>query len=183
MKELVHRAEVAGIRGASIRIIGGAALRIAHFHREATVDIDARIKPWDELEPIVRVIAAEHSWPENWLNTNASQFIPHLGKTVEWVPLYETEAVVVSVAAADAMLAMKLLALGRRRGRDAADVAQLLVLNKITSVEAAEQLFEEFYPGDALDDEAIRALEHIFEVGLPDNPSQEPDQGPDGPRT
>lgn len=168
LAELVRRAADAGIKGASVRIVGGAALRIAYFKRAATVDIDARIEPWADLEPIALAIAKDRGWPEDWLNTNASQFIPHLGKAVVWRTIQESEAVLVSVAAPDALLAMKLLAVGSRPGRDESDIAQLLAINGITSVDEAEELFEAFYPGDAFGERTIKVLTHMFEIGLPE---------------
>jgi len=41
-------------------------------------------------------------------------------------------------------------------------------------VEAAEELFEAFYPGDALPEKAIRLLNRILEIGLPPKPSTPP---------
>lgn len=53
LREVVKRAHEAGIRDVSIRIVGGAALRIAYFERATTADIDAQIQPLDQLEPII----------------------------------------------------------------------------------------------------------------------------------
>jgi hypothetical protein len=42
LRELIARANSAGLRGTSVQIIGGAALKLAYFDRAITVDIDAR---------------------------------------------------------------------------------------------------------------------------------------------
>jgi hypothetical protein len=80
----------------------------------------------------------------------------------------------IAVAPLDALLAMKLLSVPRRPGRDTNDVVNLLVLNSIRSVEEAECLFESFYPGDALEPRTIELLERIYELGLPAVPISPP---------
>jgi len=89
LREVVTRARKTGIRDVSIRIVGGAALRIAYFERATTADIDAQIQPLDQLEPIIRQIASERDWPADWLNDKATIFIPRWGRSVEWEALFE----------------------------------------------------------------------------------------------
>jgi hypothetical protein len=165
LAEVLQRARLAGIVGVTIRIVGGAALRLSYFDRAMTADIDARIEPLDPLLPLVREIAAERGWPDDWLNDRASQFIPHLGRAVEWKSLHYDKSVSISVAPIDALLAMKLAA--ARPGRDTDDITKLLRLNDIADIDAAEELLEAFYPGDALPDRTLRLLARIFERGLP----------------
>jgi hypothetical protein len=61
-----------------------------------------------------------------------------------------------------------------RPGRDLDDIAVLLTLNHIESVEAAEELYESFYPGDALRDRTVQTLNRMFRDGLPAKPSTPP---------
>lgn len=49
LRELILRAHADGLTGVSIRIVGGAALRLAHFERATTADIDAQIEPLDRF--------------------------------------------------------------------------------------------------------------------------------------
>lgn len=170
LTELVRRVRASGLSNVSIRIVGGAALRLAYFDRPSTSDIDARIEPLDDILPFVQEIARERNWPVDWLNSDASMFIPEWGAPVEWQSIIEDEDVLIAVAPLDALLAMKMLSVARRPGRDTTDVVNLLVLNGIRSVEEAERLFESFYPGDALEPRAIELLERIFELGLPSAP-------------
>lgn len=95
-------------------------------------------------------------------------FIPTWGRAVDWEPMFDDENVSISVAPLDALLAMKLNA--ARPGRDTDDIAKLLSLNGIDSADAAEELFESFYPGDALPAPTVLLIERIFEIGLPENP-------------
>lgn len=48
LRDLVSLAHKHGIQGISIRIVGGAALRLAHFERTTTADIDV---PWPTHPP------------------------------------------------------------------------------------------------------------------------------------
>jgi hypothetical protein len=172
LSELVRRAHAAGVSGVSIRIVGGAALRLAHFDRATTADIDAQIEPLAPLTPIIEAIARDRGWATDWLNNKAVMFIPTLGQTVDWEPVLDEADISIAVAPLDALLAMKLNA--ARPGRDTDDIAKLLALNDIESVACAEDLFESFYPGDALPDRTIKLLDRILQSGLPPKPSAPP---------
>lgn len=93
LRELVRRAREARLSGISIQIVGGAALRLAYFDRPTMMDIDARIQPADSLAGFVEAIAVERNWPLDWLNANASQFIPAWGAGVEWRSLLDDDSV------------------------------------------------------------------------------------------
>lgn len=172
LREVVRAAHENGITGVSIRIVGGAALRLAHFDRDTTADIDAQIEPMDRLEPIIESIARDRGWRNDWLNNKAVMFIPTWGQAVKWEPILDDANVSIAIAPLDALLAMKLNA--ARPGRDTDDIAKLLVLNDIDSVTSAEALFESFYPGDALPERTVNLLERIFQIGLPIKPRTPP---------
>lgn len=168
LRDVVRQPHERNIKGVSIRIVGGAALRLAHFDRDTTADIDAQIQPIDELSPIILDIAKQRGWPEDWLNNKAVMFIPAWGRAVQWQPLLDDENVSISIAPLDALLAMKLNA--ARPGRDTDDIVKLLALNSIASVSEATDLFGAFYPGDDLPDRSLQLLERILELGLPEKP-------------
>jgi hypothetical protein len=172
LREVVRAAHDSGITGVSIRIVVGAALRLAYFDRDTTADIDAQIEPMDRLEPIIESIARAHGWRNDWLNNKAAMFIPTWGQSVDWEPILDDTNVSIAVAPLDALLAMKLNA--ARPGRDTEDIAKLLALNNIDSVEEAENVFESFYPGDALPERAIKLLENIIQIGVPPKPQTPP---------
>jgi hypothetical protein len=69
----------------------------------------------------------------------------------------------VEVASAEALLVMELQA--NRPGRDTEDIRKLLALCEIASVETAEHLFEEYYPGDTLSDRALNMVTNILADG------------------
>jgi len=168
LRDVVRAAHANGMTGVSIRIVGGAALRLAHFDRDTTADIDAQIEPMDELTPIIETIARDRGWPNDWLNNKAVMFMPSWGRQVEWESVLDDSNISIAIAPLDALLAMKLNA--ARPGRDTEDIAKLLALKDIVSVAAAEALFESFYPGDAMPDRTIELLQRIFSIGLPAKP-------------
>ena len=108
LREVVRAAQKQGISGVSIRIVGGAALRLAHFDRETTADIDAQIEPMDHLVPIIEAIARNRGWRSDWLNNKAVMFIPTWGQAVDWEPILDDANVSIAIAPVDALLAMKL---------------------------------------------------------------------------
>jgi hypothetical protein len=118
--------------------------------------------------PIIERVARNRGWRDDWLNNKAVMFIPSWGKVVQWETVLLDPSVSIEIAPVDALLAMKLNA--ARPGRDTDDIAKLLVLNDIETVAAAENLFESFYPGDALPKRTIELVERIFSVGLPPKP-------------
>ena len=100
-------------------------------------------------------------------------FIPDYGAVVtEWHTLHDDGTVVIQVASAEAMLVMKLRA--NRPGRDERDIANLLAICDVTTLDDAETLYESYYPADLLPDRAVRMVERILQVGLPETPKSPP---------
>lgn len=172
LRTVVQSAHNQGISGVTIRIVGGAALRLAYFDRDTTADIDAQIEPLATLEPIIKQIALERGWPTDWLNDKATMFIPTLGHSVDWELVLDDANVSIAIAPVDALLAMKLNA--ARPGRDISDIANLLALNEIHDLDAAEEIYESFYPGDALPERTLRTVSNILRIGLPSKPPTPP---------
>lgn len=181
LRQLIGKLRSTGARS-GLRIVGGAALALRYFERESTVDVDAH--PIGDAERVLaagREIAEENGWPDDWLNNQAAVFIPEYGPRVtEWETLHDDGDVVIQVASAEAMLAMKLRA--NRPGRDDADIAKLMVLCGISSVADAEDLYEDFYSAEVLPERAARMVTRILAVGLPEAPRRPPPAvlGPSG---
>ena len=164
---------------AGIRIVGGAALALRYFDRGTTQDLDSlHIDPGsdDEVTAAAARVAQSRGWDPGWLNFDVEKAdaIPPFGRRpVEWETIYDHDGIVIQVAAKDAMLAMKLRA--NRPGRDTNDIRQLLRLCDVTTLDEAEELYEDFYPGDALSDRGVKMVVAILESGLPD---EVPSPGP-----
>ncbi len=67
---------------------------------------------------------------------------------------------------------MKLKA--NRPGRDTDDIRQLLAVCDIESVEAADELYAEYFPGDSLTDRAWGMVERILAGGRLEKPTRLP---------
>lgn len=177
------RALIAELRAlhqiAGIRIVGGAALALRYFDRGTTRDLDSlHINPGSDAEVAAAAmkVANARGWDPDWVNfeVEKADALPTFGRrAVEWETIYDQDGIAIQIAAKEALLAMKLRA--NRPGRDTNDIRQLMRLCDITSVADAEELYEDFYPGDALTDRALRMVTAILEQGLPD---EVPSPGP-----
>lgn len=167
LRELVQELHAEGAT-VGIRLVGGSALSLRYFDRPATQDLDAlHVGPGSD-ELVTRVaerIARRRGWDPNWLNFEVTKTgaEPLYGRAVEWETIYLDDDIVIQVASAEALLAMKLRA--NRPGRDTDDIRQLLAICAIGSLDVAEALYEEYYPGEALDDRAVQMARAIFEHG------------------
>jgi hypothetical protein len=153
---------------AGIRLVGGAALALRYFDRGTTQDLDSlHVRPGSDKSVAAAAarVARRHDWDPSWLNfevTNADA-LPTLGRAVEWEAIYDQDGIVIQVASQEALLAMKLRA--NRPGRDTRDIRLLVGLCEITTLEEAEEFYEEFYPGDGLTPRAIGMVTAILADG------------------
>jgi len=170
--ELHDRGEPAGIR-----LVGGSALALRYFNRGVTMDVDAlRVREGrgEVVEEAVSAVAVKRGWASDWLNFGVASIdaLPIMGRAVEWEVLYQASGVIVEVASAEALLAMKLRA--NRPGRDTGDIRMLMGVCGVKTLGAVEVLYEEFYPGDALPDRAISMVKAILAGGEPVAPPAVP---------
>ncbi len=163
LRDVVAEARRTGATG-RIHLVGGAALALRYFERRVTSDVDASMAPESDLLKAARTVATRNGWDPDWLNTNATMFVP-FAKDPEWETLYEDERVVIRVASPQALLAMKLNA--SRRGRDEDDIERLMAICGVLDAEAAEELFEEYFPGEVIPDRGQRLLADILADGKP----------------
>ncbi len=167
---------VARLAGASqhhaVYVVGGAAMNLRYVQdRRLTPDVDAQLSPPDGLLAAAHEVAEARGWDPEWLNNKAVGFIP-IAKDAGWEPIHSDEHVSIYVASPGCLLAMKLRA--ARRGRDVDDISALLALCDIADIDAAEELFEEYYPGELPPDRAYRMLENLFAAGIPPAPPAPP---------
>ena len=140
LTELGDRLERKRVRG-ELLLVGGAAMALAYSTRRSTADLDAIFEPKKVIYDIARAMAGEHDLPLNWLNDAVKGFMP--GPDPNATVFLEHAGLVVRVASPRYLLAMKLLA--SRIERDEDDIALLLRLSGITTVEEALALVEEYY--------------------------------------
>lgn len=166
--ELRAEGEVAGIR-----LVGGAALSLRYFDRGTTQDLDSlHVRPGSDaaVASAAARVAERHDWDPTWLNFEVTKAdaLPTLGRAVEWDTIYDRDDIVIQVASKEALLAMKLRA--NRPGRDTRDIRLLLSLCEISSLDDADELYEDFYPGDSLDPRAVSMVTAILADGKSHTP-------------
>tara|TARA_R110002020_G_scaffold475905_3_gene714190 strand:- start:122634 stop:123215 length:582 start_codon:yes stop_codon:yes gene_type:complete len=168
--ELRAEGEVAGIR-----LVGGAALSLRYFDRGTTQDLDSlHVRPGSDaaVASAAARVAQRHDWDPTWLNFEVTKAdaLPALGRAVEWDTIYDRDDIVIQVASKEALLAMKLRA--NRPGRDTRDIRLLLSLCEISSLDDADELYEDFYPGDSLDPRAVSMVTAILADGKSHTPER-----------
>lgn len=144
LSELGDELARAGLRG-EVFIVGGAAMVLALDARPSTMDIDAIFRPASEVRAAAaRVAAAHDDVPEDWLNDGVKGFLPAVEDPHPSI-LFERPSLSVSVAGAEYLLAMKLLA--SRVARDDDDILTLCGVLGITDVDEGLAVLDRFYPG------------------------------------
>lgn len=148
LTELAERLRRRGAR-ASLYVVGGAAMILAHGAAHATRDIDAAIEgDYQAVTAAVLAIARERSWPTTWLNEQATLYMPSPDRR-ESVTVLEHPHLVVAAASAAQMLAMKARA---ARRADVGDLRRLARITGIRTVEGVEELIAAAFPAKPLGD-------------------------------
>jgi hypothetical protein len=130
---------------AKLFVVGGAVMVLAHDSRDATFDVDGDFYPRDVVTEVAAEVARARDLPHDWLNAAANVFVP-IFRSPDWRPLYSFGTLEIFVADNRAMLAMKIRA--SRGRRDEPDIALLLRLCGVGSVDQAFALYEEYFPED-----------------------------------
>jgi hypothetical protein len=166
LNEVVDELAAAGV-AARVRIVGGAAIVLAHDpERGVTRDVDALLaSPRDEVLAAARRVAQRQGWPQDWLNTDAQMYSPDPDHPEPaWELFIERDEVIIEVATAGFLLAMKLHA--ARGLRDTDDIEVLVGRCSLRSIEDAIELYEAHYHADPLPDRALAKLRQL--LGQPD---------------
>jgi hypothetical protein len=175
LRELVRELRAVG-EPIGLRLVGGGALALRYFGRASTRDVDVfHVRPGTDeaVASAARAVARRKGWDEDWLNFEVTNTAaePQWGKAVEWETIFDVDGIVIQVASAEALLVMKLRA--NRPGRDTDDIRQLLAICEIDTADAADELYEDYYPGESLPDRAWDMVARILSGGpltKPDTP-------------
>lgn len=159
LSDLIERISRRG-EAAEVRIIGGAAVALQNPARTSTYDIDGYIRLVDATD-LIRDVQRDWGLDDEWFNWRAQGLQPPVAGAEMWHEVMRKGQVVLYSANSDALLAMKLRA---ARAKDMPDIAFLMEACDIRSIEDAEQVFERFYPGDALSDVATARVRHVLEA-------------------
>ncbi|MFT3798881.1 hypothetical protein [Microbacterium sp.] len=165
LTELVKRLHDADAP-ARIQLVGGAAIALTiNADRVATRDVDAPLTPAADVLAAAEKVALTRGWPIDWLNDKAAQFVPDgYGRAPEWTIIHKDHLVTIEAASPETLLAMKLHAAQRRRLREAEDLLALLPTCGISTVEEAEVLYADFYPGDEFTESTASIVSRLLET-------------------
>jgi len=148
LAEFVERLGDTGARFDGI-VVGGAALALGAIpDRSATQDIDTFAQLSDDAKAIVSDIAERESLRKDWLNTKAQQFMSPLAIHRDEEIIFEHKDVKLRLMDNRTLLALKLRA--GRISKDAADIAALLDLVGVTTVEEAQAIHDDYYGGEEI---------------------------------
>ncbi len=145
---LIELDEELGATGASgeLFVVGGAAMALGYGAREATRDIDALFEPKTAIADAAESVGERNGLRADWLNDAMKGFLH--GNDPERRLALDLPSLQVFVASPRYLLAMKLLS--ARIERDADDIAMLLNLAGVTTVNEALDLVEAAYGADRI---------------------------------
>ena len=139
---------------ANIYVVGGSAMALAYARERITSDIDARIDAGHgALIEAVHEVAAEQGLANSWLNDQVVSAIPKTRDTRART-LYTTEHLTVTGASAEHLLAMKLEA---GRAADETDIAALVKLLGLRSIEEGVEIHRRLFPESRKDTRSLMA--------------------------
>ncbi len=150
LSDLLARLATEGIRG-GVRVVGGSAIALMNPARRATHDIDAVLTPAEPILAAARDMASERGLPDDWLNDAVKAYVPPVGGD-DWVEILWEGDISVYVGSLRMLLAMKLYA--NRGRRDTEDIEFLLGACDVTSLEQAQEIFEEYHAQEVISDSA-----------------------------
>ncbi|MFQ4149407.1 DUF6036 family nucleotidyltransferase [Arthrobacter sp. LAPM80] len=138
LRELGNRLATRGIHS-DIKLVGGAALVLQGIGNRPTADIDASYAETASVNSIVAEMATDYDLASDWLNSNASAFIPD---NASWITLEELDGLTIQAADSETLLAMKIAA---ERDKDTLDIARLLrKLNITNAIDAVDVAFNKY---------------------------------------
>ena len=156
--ELAAELDAVGQR-AEIFLVGGAAIALCFDGRRSTRDLDAVFAPTDSVRKAAAAVADREGLDPDWLNDAVKGFLP--GTDQNAIRYFEAPGLLVDVASAEYLLAMKLFS--SRVETDAEDIALLYREVGYTTVEEGLTLVERSYPGRPVAAKVQFLLEEIVQ--------------------
>lgn len=158
LMEALHRlGELAEAQGVQLEVCvyGGSAMILAFDRQSITKDVDALLEPAMLAKRLVKKVAEERDWDENWLNDDVRQFLAPKG-VVRKLPL-EVPGLRLFAPTAGYLLAMKALACREALPGYEGDIEDLRFLIRkmdIRSVDEVQEHIDKYYLSDAMTDRA-----------------------------
>ena len=168
LRKLDKKAKAAGVV-IDLSIYGGAALALAFNIRQATRDVDAVVRGCPKfLRDVVKTIADEEAWNEDWLNDGVKGFVSSDEKMVIMKDFGASErgGLRIHTPSPEYLFAMKCMSMraeGLEGSHDISDIKALANIIGIKSVEAALSIVEDFYPASRIPPKVRFGVEEIIE--------------------
>lgn len=143
---------------ADLFVVGGAAMALAYDANRVTRDVDATFVPHGVVIEEARNVAEAMGLPPWWLNEQASAYVS-TQKDDGRREVFDHPGIRVMAASAEHVFAMKAFA---ARSRDEDDLRTLANLIGITTIDAALELCELFFPGEVLPPRSRAMLEDFL---------------------
>ena len=141
-------------------VVGGAAVMLQANRATLTSDVDALFTSTPLIAEAIHRVASKNAWPEDWFNNAVLMFASHFDQEKDWEPRFSQHKVEILIAQPPLLLAMKLLA-GRGR-RDCPDIDLLVQACGVATVDEAVEIFEHYYPTEAMRPRTLMFLETLF---------------------
>lgn len=148
-----------------ISLYGGAVFTLVYGSRDSTKDVDAIIRPSSIAQKLAGQVAKEQNLSEDWINDSVRQFLPATGAMRPFDDLNLGAGIRLSVPTAAYLLALKLNACRQPvsgYAGDIDDIAFLLRKMNIETVDAADAVFQRFFPEDALPEPTRATLSRLL---------------------
>ncbi|MEV6341926.1 DUF6036 family nucleotidyltransferase [Actinoplanes sp. NPDC051851] len=145
---------------ADLFIVGGAAMALAYDAQRVTRDVDAVFVPHGVVLEEARNVAAALGLPPWWLNEQASTYVStqhDAGKR----EVFDHPGIRVMAASPEHVFAMKAFA---ARTRDEEDLRSLAGIVGVTTIDAALELCQRYFPAEVLPARSQAMLEDLFEA-------------------
>lgn len=144
----------------TISIVGGAAISLQYVHdRDSTTDIDAILPENPIVAWIIEDIAKAENLPATWINDAAKVYIPFEVKSM-WLDLLSVGGVLIRVASAELLLAMKLRA--DRGVRDRGDIQKLLQICGHQSLSQVQETYEKFHHQEVMNSRTSQMVQDML---------------------
>ncbi|MFI5841531.1 DUF6036 family nucleotidyltransferase [Catenuloplanes sp. NPDC051500] len=143
---------------ADIFVVGGAAMALAYDAERVTRDVDATFIPHGVVLEEARNVADAMGLPRWWLNEQASAYVSTRNDDGKR-KVFDHPGIRVLAASPEHVFAMKAFA---ARSRDEEDLRALAEIIGISSVGAALEICERFFPSEPLPPRSQAMLEDLF---------------------
>lgn len=146
---------------ADIYVVGGAAMALAYDARRATRDLHAVFEPPSVVVQEAQAAAVELALPTHWLNDQASVYVSRVPDD-NARRVFDHPGLRVSVASPEHLLAMK--AIAGRRYADREDLAVLVEMLGLSTVDDVERITSRVFPEEPLTDRSRLLLADVLEA-------------------